>query len=149
VIDDRKVVEREIFIDAPPETVFGFFVDPGLMAQWIGSSHTLDAKPGGLFRIDFDNGYVARGAFTEVTPHRRVAFTWGWESAKGTDASLKPGGSLVEVELEEHNGGTLLRLRHSRLPDDQAACFGDHWSRYLGILAGRLATREQATGQKS
>ncbi len=59
------------------------------------------------------------------------------------------GSSLVEVELEEHKGGTLLVLRHSGLPEDQATCFGEHWSGYLGILAGRFAIREQAAGQKS
>jgi uncharacterized protein YndB with AHSA1/START domain len=147
--EQRVTVERTIFVDASPETVFQFLVDPAFMAQWIGSFHTLDARPGGIFRIQFDSGYVALGAFTEVTPYRRVAFTWGWESAEGSLASLKPGGSLVEVELEEHNGGTLLLLRHSGLPEDQAPCFGEHWSGYLAILAGRFATKEQAAGQKS
>ena len=31
-------IEREIFIAAPPETVFRFFVEPALMARWFGSS---------------------------------------------------------------------------------------------------------------
>jgi Activator of Hsp90 ATPase homolog 1-like protein len=70
------------------------------------------------------------------------------ESAEGSLASLRPGGSLVEIELEEHQGGTLLRLRHSALPEDQAPCFGEHWCGYLGILAGFFVTKEQAAGQK-
>ena len=146
--EQRVTIERTVFIDASPETVFGFLVDPALMAEWIGTFHTLDAKPGGVFRIEFDSGYIALGSFTEVTPYRRVAFTWGWESAKGSLASLKPGGSLVEIELEELQGGTLLRLRHSELPEDQASCFGEHWSGYLGILAGLFVAKEHAAGQK-
>jgi len=146
--EPRVTIERTVFIDALPETVFGFLVDPALMAQWIGSIHSLDPKPGGVFRIEFDGGYVALGSFTEVTPYRRVAFTWGWESAEGPLASLKPGGSSVEVELEEHKGGTVLHLRHSELPEDQAPCFGEHWSGYLGILAGLFVANEQAAGQK-
>jgi uncharacterized protein YndB with AHSA1/START domain len=147
--EQRVTIERTIFVDASPETVFGYLVDPALMLEWIGSFHTLDARPGGAFRIQFESGNVALGSFTKVTPYRRVAFTWGWESAEGTLASLKPGGSLVEVELEEHRGGTLLRLRHSELPEDQAPCFGEHWSGYLDVLAGRFTTKEQAAGQKS
>jgi uncharacterized protein YndB with AHSA1/START domain len=145
----RVTIERTVFVDASPETVFGFLVDPALMAQWIGSFHALDARPGGVFRIQFDSGYIALGTFTEVTPYRRVAFTRGWESAEGTLASLKPGGSLVVVELEEHQGGTLLRLTPCELPEDQAPCFGEHWSGYLAILARRFATKDQAAGQKS
>jgi uncharacterized protein YndB with AHSA1/START domain len=142
--EQRVTYEQTVFIDAPPETVFAYLVDPALMAQWIGSSHTLDAKPGGVFRIVFDSGQVALGAFTEVTPYRRVAFTWGWESAEGPLASLKPGGSLVVFELEEHNGGTLMHLRHSGLPEDQAPCFGEEWSRYLGVLGARFAAQVEA-----
>jgi len=119
------------------------------MAQWIGSSHTLDAKPGGVLRIEFGNGQIARGAFTEVTPYRRVAFTWGWESADNALASLKPGGSLVEFELEAHKDGTLLHLRHSGLPEEQAPCFGEEWCRYLGLLVAHLATKAEVGGQKS
>jgi uncharacterized protein YndB with AHSA1/START domain len=145
----RVTIERTVFVDASPETIFGYLVDPALMAQWIGAFHTLDARPGGVFRVQFESGNTALGAFTEVTPYRRVAFTWGWESAESSLASLKPGGSLVEIELEEHKGGTLLRLRHSELPEDQAPCFGEHWSDYLGILAGHFASKEQAAGQKS
>jgi len=78
VTDERVTIERTVFIAASPETVFGFFVDPTLMAQWIGVVHTLEARPGGVLRIDFKNGHVALGAFTTVEPYRRLAFTWGW-----------------------------------------------------------------------
>jgi uncharacterized protein YndB with AHSA1/START domain len=136
---ERVTIEREVFIEAPPDVVFGFLADGALMAQWIGSFHTIDPKPGGVFRIDFNNGHVALGAFTEVTPPRRVAFTWGWESAEGALASMKPGSSLVEIELAARDGGTLLRLRHSGLPEDFEKSHGDEWARYLRILAARLA----------
>jgi uncharacterized protein YndB with AHSA1/START domain len=85
-------VEREIFIAASPETVFGFFIEPALMARWFGRQHTLDPRPGGIFRVEVGAGNFARGTYTEVTPRRRIAFTWGWE---GRD-DLPPGRSLVE-----------------------------------------------------
>jgi uncharacterized protein YndB with AHSA1/START domain len=103
------IVAREIFIAASPETVFRFFVDPAPMARWIGQQHTLDPRRGGIFRIAVAADATATGNYTEVTPCRRIAFTWGSE---GRD-DLPPGGSLVEIELEARDGGTLARLRHS------------------------------------
>jgi uncharacterized protein YndB with AHSA1/START domain len=134
------LIEREVFIAAKPETVFGFLTDPVLMARWIGLSHTLEARPGGAFRVELPRGNVAVGVFTEVKPHRRVAFTWGWESADAALGSLKPGSSLVEIELEADSGGTLLRLRHSGLPEGLQIMHGERWSHYLGQLeqAARL-----------
>src|SRR5215831_19856816 len=104
-------IERQIFIAASPETVFRFFVEPDFMALWFGQQHTLDPRPGGIFRVEVTTGTFARGTYTEVTPHRRIAFTWGWE---GRD-DLPPGQSRVEIELVPKGSGTLLRLRHSGL----------------------------------
>jgi uncharacterized protein YndB with AHSA1/START domain len=130
------VIEREIFIAAAPETVFQFFIDPALMIRWIGLQHTLDPRPTGVFRVALSPDAVASGTYTEITPCRRVAFTWGWE---GRD-DLPPGRSLVEVDLEPIEGGTLLRLRHSGLLQDARTPFtpGEHgkrWTHYLGKLA--------------
>jgi uncharacterized protein YndB with AHSA1/START domain len=125
-------IEREIFIGASPETVFRFFVEPAFMARWFGQQHTLDPRPGGIFRVEVTAGKFARGAYTKVTPHRRIAFTWGWE---GRD-DLPPGRSLVEIELVPKDGGTLLRLRHSGLATMAEAPFTpeehrDRWANYL------------------
>jgi uncharacterized protein YndB with AHSA1/START domain len=131
-------VERTIFIEAEPETVFGFFVDPSLMAEWFGISHLLEARPGGTFRVEVSQGNVTIGVFTEVTPYRRVAFTWGWESADTALAALKPGASRVEIDLRPQDGGTLLRLLHTGLPKNLENIHAERWSLYLGRLAERL-----------
>jgi uncharacterized protein YndB with AHSA1/START domain len=44
-------IERQIFIAASPETVFRFFVEPAFTARWFGQQHTLDPRPGGIFRV--------------------------------------------------------------------------------------------------
>jgi uncharacterized protein YndB with AHSA1/START domain len=126
-------IEREIFIAASPETVFRFFVEPAFMARWFGQQHTLDPRPGGIFRVEVTGGKVARGAYTEVTPHRGTTFTWGWE---GRD-HLPPGQSLVEIELLPKDSGTLLRLRHSGLPTTPEAPFTpeEHRKRWANYLA--------------
>jgi uncharacterized protein YndB with AHSA1/START domain len=131
-------VERSIFIDADPEAVFGFLVDPALMAEWFGISHVLQVKVGGTFRVEVSRGNIAIGVFTEVTPDRRVAFTWGWESADASLAELKPGMSRVEIELHPRDGGTLLRLTHTGLPNKLENIHAERWALYLGRLAVRL-----------
>ena len=74
-------------------------------------------------------GHPPRGNYLEVTPNRRVAFTWRWE---GRD-DLPPGRSLVEFDLVPKDSGTLIRLRHSNLPIVAALPFtpemhGKRWS---------------------
>jgi uncharacterized protein YndB with AHSA1/START domain len=132
--DNIGAIEREIFIALPPEEVFRYLVEPVLMARWIGLSHDLDARPGGRFRVEVSSGNIASGRYVEVVPPRRVAFTWGWESEDAGLALLPPGASLVEIDLKAKDRGTLLRLRHSRLPANLADRHGDRWSFYLANL---------------
>ena len=131
---ERGVVEREIFILAAPETVFSFLIDPALMAHWIGASHKLEPRPDGIFEVEVSPGNIARGVFTEVTPPHRVAFTWGWESRDLELATVPPGQSLVEIELIRKEGGTLLHLRHSRLPASLSDIHRERWAVHLGRL---------------
>ena len=132
--DEEGVIEREIFISAPPEIVFDFLIAPALMAHWIGAFHKLDPHPGGIFQMEVSPGSVARGIYTEVSPPHRVAFTWGWESKDPALAMLPPGDSLVEIELMRVERGTLLHLRHSRLPEATSELHRDRWSHHLAVL---------------
>jgi uncharacterized protein YndB with AHSA1/START domain len=148
--DAGGTIEREVFIAAPPETVFRFLIDPELMSRWIGIEHDIDPRAGGSFRVEVSPGNVARGTYTEVAPFRRVAFTWGWDSsdpALGLE-TLQPGASLVEIELEPIEGGTLLRLRHSRLPDGMSTIHRDRWSLYLAQLASAAPRFGQHTASQ-
>jgi uncharacterized protein YndB with AHSA1/START domain len=138
---ERGVIEREVFIHAPPKMVFEFLVDARLMARWIGSFQQIDPQPGGVFQVEVSAGNIARGQYTEVVPFRRVAFTWGWSSQDPELAALRPGTSLVEIELEPKDGGTLLRLHHSRLPDGLEPIHAERWSVYLGRLAAVIKAR--------
>jgi uncharacterized protein YndB with AHSA1/START domain len=148
------VIEREIFIAATPKTIFAFLVDPALMAQWIGDSHFLEPRVGGVLRIGFSRGDVASGQYKEVVPNRRVVFTWGWESVLAGQNSnltiLPPGASLVEIDLEPKEGGTLLHLRHSHVPPEIAQRHGERWSHYLAQLEAvareRQGKHETASG---
>ena len=137
------VVEREIFILSPPEEVFKFLIDPDRLMAWFGIENDIDPRPGGKFEVEVSRGNVARGTYTEVIPFRRVAFTWGWISPDPMLAALRPGTSLVEIDLGPKDGGTLLRLRHSRLSDATTDIHGDRWSRHLAKLASAAPRRRK------
>jgi uncharacterized protein YndB with AHSA1/START domain len=131
-MEDSNVILQEMAIDADQATVFAFFTDPQRLVRWMGASATVDARPGGLMLVDVQEGFVARGEFTEVVPVSRLAYTFGWENSRH---NVPPGSSLVEIDLMPNNGGTLLRFKHSGLPPDTVEAHREGWKHYLGRLA--------------
>jgi len=130
---DPFVVRRETHIPAPLATVFAFLTDPEKILSWMGSEAETQPHSGGLYLVKGVGGRpAARGAFREVVPVHRLAYSFGWE---GNEA-VPPGSSLVEIDLIDQNGGTLLRMTHSGLPDtEQCASHDRGWAHYLGRLA--------------
>jgi uncharacterized protein YndB with AHSA1/START domain len=134
-------VQLERRIAARPETVFSFFTNPDRFIRWQGVEAELDPRPGGVFRVRVTgkSGMVASGAFVEVEPPHRLVFTWGWEPVDGHHPGLTevgPGTSTVEIVLIADGEGTILRLRHTGLPTDDAGSFHrDGW----GMMLDRLA----------
>ena len=56
---------------------------------------------------------------------------------------LVTGSSLIEIDLVERDGGTLLRMTHSGLPDATQVAYHDRgWAHYLGRLAIAAAGRD-------
>ena len=50
------------------------------------------------------------------------------------------GSSLIEIDLIERDGGTLLRMTHSGLPtEEQAAAHAKGWAHYLERLTAAAA----------
>ncbi|HUL05257.1 MAG TPA: SRPBCC family protein [Candidatus Acidoferrum sp.] len=128
---ESLVVRREIQVAAPPATIFAFLTDPEKILRWMGSDAAMEPHPGGLYLLKI-NGRTARGSFREVVPVHRLAYSFGWDG----DADVPPGSGLVEVDLIDRGGGTLVRFAHSGLPN--AAEQEGHakgWTHYLGRLA--------------
>lgn len=126
-------VEREVLIEASPEAVWQFLVDPAKVIRWMGVTAELEPRPGGKYRVQVQRGHFASGTITLVEPPSRLVLTFGWEhhSAGG----LPPGSTTVEFELVPVSEGTLLRFSHRRLPDEAAAAsHGSGWEHYLGRL---------------
>ena len=125
------VVRRETQIAAPAATVFAFLTDPEKIIRWMGSEAELAPHPGGLYLLKGIHGNTARGVFREVVPVHRLAYSFGWEASE----TVPPGSSLIEVDLIDRDGGTLLRMTHTGLPS-QAQCDAHDkgWAHYLARL---------------
>ena len=133
------VVQRETQIAAPRASVFAFLTDPEKIVQWMGSEAVTEMHPGGLYLLKGVGSATARGTFREVVPVHRLAYSFGWE---GND-EVPPGSSLIEIDLIEQDGGTLLRMTHSGLPNETTRTNHDKgWGHYLGRLTSAAAGRD-------
>jgi len=133
----------ELRIEARPETVFSYFTDAAKFRAWLGVEAEIDARPGGLFHVTMTGRtrIAVRGEYLAVEPPHRIAFTWGWEGPIQTPAmrQVPPGSSAVEITLVPDGEATILRLRHSGLPSEDAIGFHSFgWSTSftrLGVIA--------------
>lgn len=136
------IVQREIQIAAPPATVFAFLTDPQKIVSWMGLEAETELHPGGLYLLKGlgdDRSRVARGAFREVVPVHRLAYSFGWEGGE----EVPPGSSLIEIDLMAQDNGTLLRMTHSGLPNaEQCASHDKGWAHYTGRLSLAAAGRD-------
>jgi uncharacterized protein YndB with AHSA1/START domain len=136
-----ELVEREVLIEAEPETVLAFLTDPEKMVRWLGVAATLDPRPGGVFRVNPAPDSTVEGTYVEVSPNR-VVFTWGYPHLPGFDETpLAPGASTVEVELLQEGEATRVRLTHLG-PEALALFHRQGWANYLERLAEAAAGRD-------
>lgn len=133
------VVQRETHIAAPRASVFAFLTDPDRIVQWMGSEATTEMHPGGLYLLKGVGSATARGTFREVVPVHRLAYSFGWDD----NDEVPPGSSLIEIDLIEQDGGTLLRMTHSGLPSEaERASHDKGWAHYLDRLTKAAGGRD-------
>jgi uncharacterized protein YndB with AHSA1/START domain len=145
---DRRTLRLERTFHAPAEAVFEAWTSEDVLRRWWHtepgwetSEAEVDLRVGGTVRVvmrDAQKGVDVggSGAYTEVEPPTRLAFTWTWD-----DHATRR--TLIEIDFEERNGITTVRLTQSGLWDDEAVRSHDEgW----GKLFDRL---EQTLGQPS
>jgi uncharacterized protein YndB with AHSA1/START domain len=94
--------------DAPPDRVFHAWVEPELVARWLGPHSTTtridswDARTGGSYRYaswrDGEEIAAFYGSFHEVRPAERLVQTFTWEG-------FPDGVSLETITFSELPGG--------------------------------------------
>lgn len=122
-----------VWIEATPDQVFPFFTDPERLTRWLGHAAQVDPVVGGRFAVDINHRLV-RGRYLEVRPPHRVVFSWG----DAGSATLPPGSSRVEVDLEATGSRTLVTLRHHGLDRDARADHARGWPLKLQELVAAV-----------
>ena len=111
-------VALERVIAAPRSKVYRAWLDPGLLARWMGPDDfsvtvaTVDERVGGEHRVemlDADGGqHTFVSVIEELVPNERIVFTFKFHpEAQDTKLTLR--------FSDAQGGGTALRLEHEQI----------------------------------
>lgn len=126
-----KLVDRRLFIDAPPARVYELLTDAECLIEWMAPIVRTDPRVDGEVTWTHHNGDSVIGCYVELVPARRVVFTYGWDRP---DVEVPPGSTTVEIDLRPERGGTMLHLVHRGLSDPMADAHSGGWANYLDRL---------------
>ena len=122
--------EKSALLPVSPDEAFALITQPERLRRWKTIAARVDLRAGGEYRFTVLPGHVAAGTYKEVVPGERIVFGWGWEGSP----DLGPDASTVTVTIEPTEGGTLVRLVHEGLTEEQAASHMEGWSHYFERL---------------
>lgn len=120
-----------------PETVFDAWADIDKVRRWFGCGpgrlwtvHVWDCRVGGGLQVSMEiegQSIEVDGEFLAVEPARRLEYRWGSDE-------------VVRVEFHAEDGGTLVRLFHRGLKDDDDRAVRDGgWTFCLSSLGRFVA----------
>jgi uncharacterized protein (TIGR03086 family) len=124
------VAEKSVLVPLDPDQTFALLTEPERLRRWHTVTARIDVRAGGDYRWTVVPGHTAAGKVVEVEPGRRLVISWGWEG----DDGLPPGASTVTITLVPVEGGTVVRLVHEGLTEEQAAGLLQGWEHYLDRL---------------
>ena len=134
-----KLVEKQLFINAPPARVYALLTDAELLVQWMAPVATVEPRPGGRITWTHVNGDTVAGRFVELVPEHRIVFTYGWDRH---DVGIPPESTTVEIVLRACQGGTQLELVHRGLLAPMADAHSGGWTNYLDRLTALAEGRD-------
>jgi uncharacterized protein YndB with AHSA1/START domain len=129
-VDGSPVVRFERTFPHPAAQVWDAISDPDRLATWFPTTVEFAELRAGApitFRFAEDRYPSMSGAFREVSPPRRLSFTWGDD--------------VLRFDLEERDGGAACRLTFSVVLDsaDKAARDAAGWDDCLDMLDAVVA----------
>jgi uncharacterized protein YndB with AHSA1/START domain len=141
-----QTLQIERTYQAPAQKVFDAWTSEEVMRRWFHGEHAwetteakVDLRLGGTVRVvmrdpDKDVEYGGGGHYTEIDPPTRLAFTWTWDEEDRE--------TLIELDFEEADGATTVRLTHNGLEDEESVhSHEDGWSNCLDNLGRELEGR--------
>lgn len=144
-IPDSTLRMRRVF-SAPPRTVFEAWTEPGQLLRWFCPDGyvlldvEVDLRVDGTYRFEMRTpegqlGHIY-GTFREVSPTRRLVYTWAWKGVTPEGEQVRSEETLVTVEFRDVGGSTEVLLTHERFPDLESK------KRHEGGWAGTLVRLE-------
>ncbi|HEY4388841.1 MAG TPA: SRPBCC domain-containing protein [Ktedonobacteraceae bacterium] len=137
--DGTTLVLRRMFT-APRQRVFRAWIKPEALEYWFrpkGMGMTvskLDARVGGSFCFDLENGSSIVGTYLHIVPPEKLVFTWSGSATQGWD-------TVVTLDFLDQGSVTEVVLTHERLDTPELrALFGGGWSPLLDALAEVLSS---------
>jgi uncharacterized protein YndB with AHSA1/START domain len=107
-------------IPATPQHIYECWLDADNHSEMTGANASSDSKVGGGFTAW--DGYI-EGTHVELKPGKRIVQRW-----RTLEFPVEAPDSLLEIVLEPSNGGTLLTINHSELPDGQGDSYKMGWA---------------------
>lgn len=125
-VDGSPVVRFERTLPHAPAQVWNAITDPARLAAWFPTTVEFEElRAGAPITFQFTDHPIdpMSGTFREVSPPRRLSFTWGED--------------VLTFELEDRDGGAACRLSFSVALDsaDKAARDSAGWDDCLDMLA--------------
>ncbi len=128
-------------VPAPREAVWKALIEPDELPRWWGpngfttQSIELDLRVGGGYRFAMQppegEAFHLSGAFTEVEPPARLAYTFVWDPPNPDDQE-----TLATLSLEEAGDSTRLTLVQGPFAtEERIALHRDGWTESLEKLA--------------
>jgi uncharacterized protein YndB with AHSA1/START domain len=125
---------------ASQERVFRAWIEPEALEHWLrprGMSvivRSLDARVGGSFRFDLENGSSIVGTYLHIVPPEKLVFTWSASAAPGRE-------TVVTLDFLDQGPVTEVVLTHEGLrTPEQRALAGTGWPSLLDALAEVLSS---------
>ena len=148
---DRASVRIVDVFDAPRDLVFAAWTEPERLKQWWGPGFfetvfaEVDLRPGGRYELLLEPGSMRLvGEFREVTPPRRLVYTWRW--IEGVPDTRE---SLVTVEFREAGAGTEVVLVHDNfVGPGPVEMYDEGWRSGLSKLRSFLRVIDTTDAQR-
>jgi len=148
-------IERQIYVDAPPATVFDVVSSPAHIRDWWSADTDVEPVPGGSGELTWRDEASGRVDVVPITvvdaePPRRFSFRWTHDAG---EVATSTNSMLVTFELSPSGGGTVLRLTETGFRERgwEAAvledAYNDHvngWDFYLPRIA-EVAARQASS----
>jgi len=143
-------IEREIFVDAPPETVFEVVSSPVHIREWWNAETAIEPAPGRTGELTFRDeasGRVDVVPITVVDARPPRVFSFRWTHGVG-EVATPTNSTLVTFELSPSGAGTVLRLTETGFRERGwegavlEESYHDHesgWDFFLPRIAARAA----------